>query len=420
MVDDGEDAGKFLKTHGSLDKAAGGGVEESPGQKQKKLAAHEESEEETSGKGKVTESVKKVAAEALAELVECVTKETSISLSDRTAFACRFLPDKQLGAFLSDEIAAAVESGSLEGLVLTGLGKRGIQLLQAYVDTTGDVQTAALVSAHIIESELAEEDFQRLNKWVSAYRELLNVWQLWHIRGQLDVQLADMQRLRKKIREEAAEAAEKEEEKEREQSFMSPTAKEPQVSVVCHHCKQSLLLSNLLGDSGAVGRSGRISRKKSNLPCCPKCRRRLPSCALCTLPMNCFNPYAQMMGFSQKDRVKHNPSMDPFSRHARARRYEREKQRELQQSGTSSSKAQTEKKQSNPNPFGTGQPFGQWFSWCLRCRHGGHAACLMQWFRGHSRCPVSECNCQCIELDYYHDNSTVDVGQQLGRPLHGL
>ena len=420
-TDDSESSSKFLKSHGSLEK---GTIEDSPGQKQKqkKTIAKEDKEDgaemesERSRKGKAADSVKRMAAEALNELVECVTKETSISLCDRMAFACRFLPDKQLGAFLSEEMSAAVESGSLEGIVLTGFGKLGIELLQAYVDTTGDVQTAALVSAHIIETELEVVDFQRLNKWVSAYRELLNVWQLWHIRGQLDVKIADRRRLRNTIREEAAEGVE---ETQQEQNILSPTAKEPQVTVICHHCKQSLLLSNLLGDSSAVGRSGRISRKKNNLPCCPQCRRRLPSCALCTLPMNCFNPYAQMMGFSQKDRAKHNRNMDGFSRHVRSRQYGKERevqmQREREHSASSSKKGQAEKEQ--VNPFSTGQPFGQWFSWCLRCRHGGHAACLMQWFRGHSRCPVSECNCQCIELDYYHDHTSVDDGQQTSRSV---
>lgn len=28
-----------------------------------------------------------------------------------------------------------------------------------------------------------------------------------------------------------------------------------------------------------------------------------------------------------------------------------------------------------------GAPFDTWFSWCVACRHGGHAAHLLQWFR---------------------------------------
>jgi hypothetical protein len=36
------------------------------------------------------------------------------------------------------------------GLALTGLTDRGVDLLQAYLDRTGDVQTAALLAAFII------------------------------------------------------------------------------------------------------------------------------------------------------------------------------------------------------------------------------------------------------------------------------
>ncbi|XP_052741248.1 GATOR complex protein MIOS isoform X2 [Bicyclus anynana] len=43
--------------------------------------------------------------------------------------------------------------------------------------------------------------------------------------------------------------------------------------------------------------------------------------------------------------------------------------------------------------------FGGWFSWCVACRHGGHAAHLLQWFSEHSECPVSSCSCRCAALD---------------------
>ncbi|CAH0715223.1 unnamed protein product, partial [Brenthis ino] len=46
-----------------------------------------------------------------------------------------------------------------------------------------------------------------------------------------------------------------------------------------------------------------------------------------------------------------------------------------------------------------GAPFGSWFSWCVACRHGGHAAHLLQWFSEHSECPVSSCTCRCAALD---------------------
>lgn len=35
------------------------------------------------------------------------------------------------------------ESGNLEGILLTGLTKDGVDLMESYVDRTGDVQTAS-------------------------------------------------------------------------------------------------------------------------------------------------------------------------------------------------------------------------------------------------------------------------------------
>ena len=29
----------------------------------------------------------------------------------------------------------------------------------------------------------------------------------------------------------------------------------------------------------------------------------------------------------------------------------------------------------------TGEQFGQWFTWCQSCRHGGHAQHITEWFR---------------------------------------
>ncbi|XP_028039726.1 GATOR complex protein MIOS [Bombyx mandarina] len=49
-----------------------------------------------------------------------------------------------------------------------------------------------------------------------------------------------------------------------------------------------------------------------------------------------------------------------------------------------------------------GAAFPRWFSWCVACRHGGHAAHLMDWFKEHAECPVSSCNCRCSTLDPPH------------------
>jgi hypothetical protein len=56
------------------------------------------------------------------------------------------LPRADLHSFLDTSIKRCIEFGNLEGLLITGLDKRGIALLQSYVDIYSDVQTAALIS----------------------------------------------------------------------------------------------------------------------------------------------------------------------------------------------------------------------------------------------------------------------------------
>jgi hypothetical protein len=36
------------------------------------------------------------------------------------------------------------------------------------------------------------------------------------------------------------------------------------------------------------------------------------------------------------------------------------------------------------------------FSWCTKCKHGGHVSHLTEWFETHSTCAVSDCACACL------------------------
>lgn len=50
--------------------------------------------------------------------------------------------------------------------LLTGLSKEGLELLQCYVDLTGDVQTACFIMAHA-SPELMKDG--RVKQWVERY-----------------------------------------------------------------------------------------------------------------------------------------------------------------------------------------------------------------------------------------------------------
>ena len=69
-----------------------------------------------------------------------------LSLADRVGFAIRFLPRASLFSFLNTTMQKCIELGNLEGLLITGLDKPGIGLIQSYMDRNSDVQSAALIS----------------------------------------------------------------------------------------------------------------------------------------------------------------------------------------------------------------------------------------------------------------------------------
>lgn len=98
----------------------------------------------------------------------------------------------QLYSFLEAAASACVGDGRLQGLLLTGLAERGCALLQGYVDRTGDVQTAALVGCFINGDSVPVSSARRVREWIFAYRDLLNVWQLWHERARFDVGRAQL------------------------------------------------------------------------------------------------------------------------------------------------------------------------------------------------------------------------------------
>ncbi|KAH9520253.1 hypothetical protein Btru_060372 [Bulinus truncatus] len=123
----------------------------------------------------------------------------------------------------------------------------------------------------------------------------------------------------------------------------------PQVLVACSFCGKSVspnlsVMSRLSVKIQNVFSRGPAIRPK--ITCCPSCRKALPRCAVCLAHMGTSSAIGLESG----------------------------------------SKAKL-------------VPFQEWFSWCMTCRHGGHAGHMREWFREHSECPVTGCVCKCASLD---------------------
>ncbi|XP_037961202.1 GATOR complex protein MIOS [Teleopsis dalmanni] len=191
---------------------------------------------------------------------DAVLTEEGVSLADRIAFACKYLSESKLSEFVKQQIQKSIERGDLNGLLLTGESLDGINILQAYLDRTFDVQTVALIAINYFHKEYFNS--KSIQFWISSYLDCLNSWGFWEKRAELEIKIENAR-------------------------STSRTART--VFLSCNFCGKSV--SNALQDDNRVRTA---STNVNKLSSCPNCRKPLPRCSLCLLHMgtmlNNFSP----------------------------------------------------------------------------------------------------------------------------------
>ena len=343
------------------------------------------------------------------------TNPPLLSFRDRLAFACRFLPDSDLCQFVRQSALLSLSGGQLEGLVLTGLGRGGggEELMQRYVDASGDVQTAALLSCYglvaqgkaVGASDGAKGAGARFERWISVYRGLLNQWQLWKERARFDVARATLYALHtnNSTKPSSSSAA----------SVSSPLAlllpaTSPHLYARCTYCSQPLHFDSLHSQPNTAGRAAGLpasavrrkmdgSRSVAGLEGgsvrvrgCPHCKKSLPRCSICLVALDAAMPVGLPVG-------KRSSVGMPAARPAVADG----------DGGVGGAVGVWDTALSGAAvgvgvDVGAGSSgYGGWFSWCQHCRHGGHAEHLREWFAQHEECPVHDCTCRCQSRDRF-------------------
>lgn len=121
-----------------------------------------------------------------------VLEEDSLPVRERLAVAFQFLDDKAVQSFLRSVVDQSIQRGDLTGLIITGFTAQGMEILQKYVDVTGDVQTAAIISSLRVSSLISHNGKTLtksiVDKWVDGYQDLLDGWKLFHHRCQFDIE----------------------------------------------------------------------------------------------------------------------------------------------------------------------------------------------------------------------------------------
>lgn len=93
--------------------------------------------------------------------------EEGVSLADRMAFACKYLSESKLSEYIKLQIQKSIEEGDLNGLLLTGESQDGINILQSHMDSTGDIQTVALIAINYFHRELFNDAC--VQYWITRY-----------------------------------------------------------------------------------------------------------------------------------------------------------------------------------------------------------------------------------------------------------
>ena len=189
------------------------------------------------------------------------------------------------------------------------------------MDITGDVQTASWICVLYMPSELlnSREADEPMN-WIMNYRNLLTTWGLAHKRSEFDNAC---------------------------QTYGSVKIPMQQVYVSCNFCGKSLAKSNEglkemrdlvkqgnaqeMKKVAATLNANMLQKHTSRFQSCSSCRKPMPRCSVCMIHMGSHSGY--MIGTSSTLPGEKN-----------------------KKSGTKIT------------------PFGNFFSWCQMCRHGGHAS----------------------------------------------
>ncbi|PFH53658.1 hypothetical protein AMATHDRAFT_137028 [Amanita thiersii Skay4041] len=192
-----------------------------------------------------------------------VLEEDSLPFRERLAIAFQFLSDRSLSSYLKRSVEQATVRGDIDSVIVTGLRCRaGMDILQKYIDRTGDVQSVAILSALAWPSRQQQLD-TRPERWLEAYRDLLDGFRLFDCRVGFDIERGQV--MNAAIQNGEVGAGE-----------WVPG----QIMIRCRDCGKTV-------NGPGVGPT-----------LCPHCNRQLPRCSICLMPLEIVRDASRVLGES--------------------------------------------------------------------------------------------------------------------------
>ncbi|KAI6091898.1 hypothetical protein F4821DRAFT_225825 [Hypoxylon rubiginosum] len=276
---------------------------------------------------------------------EHIANQESLPLRERTFVALRYFDDAKLTKWLDKELAKAIETGDIEGIVLTGITDKLVDIFAKYIEKFNDVQTATLVLSICAPRYIND---YRCRAWRNAYRAYLQRHKAFLQRTKFEVESTK---------------------KSKRGGVPTITPPSRQIALRCVYCDAEYELAKAGGSGPGMGAGGvgvglaSSKGQTSTNPLtatninagisCPNCGRHLPRCVVCL----------EVVGVPRSDKPEASP--DPQVRVA-----------------------------------------ARFPTFCLKCEHVLHLDHARQWFARHVECPVPECRCRCNfranpELNYH-------------------
>ncbi|KAK9779587.1 putative GATOR complex protein MIO zinc-ribbon like domain-containing protein [Seiridium cardinale] len=116
---------------------------------------------------------------------ETIANQESLPLRERTYVALRYFDDDKLSKWLDKIVTKSIHTGDIEGIVLTGITDKLVDILATYVEKFYDVQTATLVMSICVPRYI---DDYRCHVWRNAYRAYLQRHKAFYQRTKFEVE----------------------------------------------------------------------------------------------------------------------------------------------------------------------------------------------------------------------------------------
>ncbi len=153
------------------------------------------------------------------------------------------------------------------------------------------------------------------------------------------------------------------------------------IELLCNNCGKNMLekVKNRINNSNSS--TSALSRTDVIMGC-SECSKFLPQCAIC-LQIMTINPSTLLTAYNSL--VLHKQSINSTST--------------SNSSHSSSTKSPNTSHNDDNLNFLINNKYGNQYSSCMNCKHGGHLKHLIEWFKIESRCPVPHCKCHCLKID---------------------